>query len=291
MSREISHPLISIITAVLNRPRPLARTIQSVLEQDTRHLEHIVVDGGSWDETRAVLERFARPGLRFISESDDGIYDALNKGIRLARGSHICVLHADDVYLAGAITTMVEHVGEDPHAIWYADSRIGERRTDAPEQITPAIRLYNLGIAHQSIVAPRAAFDAAAAFNPAFRIVSDYVWMRDAYSGGLRFRKMRGCHVHLDASGLSSGQTEDTRRLFESEVAARTLLYYPFVPHEILSAIYRHRTCDASGDIAAWVQRMESSGESKSIARWSEFREALDDYVARFSTMRQSAPG
>ena len=291
MSSQTSETVISIITAVLNRPEPLSNTIESVLEQGHANIEHIVVDGGSSDSTRTVLENFALRGVRFISEPDDGIYDALNKGLALARGSHICALHASDLYFPRAISTMMEHVRQDPDAIWYADSRIGSRLVRAPEEITPAILLYNLGIAHQSIVAPRGAFDIAAAYDRSFRIVSDYLWMREAYCRGFRFRKMPGCHVHLDEGGLSSGRTEETRQLFEEEVATRTRLHYPFLPHAILSTMYKHRTSDESAKIRAWADRMESSDASKEITLWNEFRAALEDYLERLSKMRRSAGG
>ncbi|MFV0391971.1 MAG: glycosyltransferase family 2 protein [Paludibacteraceae bacterium] len=89
---------ISIITATYNSGRTLQRTIDSVREQDYATIEHIIIDGGSTDETLRIIEKNKSSISVFVSEKDNGIYDALNKGIKLATGSVIGFLNSDDVY-------------------------------------------------------------------------------------------------------------------------------------------------------------------------------------------------
>ena len=98
-----SWPKISVVTPSFNQGRFIGETIDSVIAQDYPNLEHIVVDGGSTDETMEVLERY-RPHLtHIISEQDRGQSDALNKGFRLATGEIFCWLNSDDRFAPGAL--------------------------------------------------------------------------------------------------------------------------------------------------------------------------------------------
>lgn len=87
---------ISIITAAYNNATTIKDTITSVCNQTLKPFEHIIIDGVSTDNTLEILKNY--PHLKIISEPDKGIYDALNKGIRLAKGDIIGILHADDFY-------------------------------------------------------------------------------------------------------------------------------------------------------------------------------------------------
>ena len=89
-------PLVSIVTPSLNQEAFIEETIRSVMEQDYPNIEHIVVDGGSEDQTIEILERYGSQ-LRWTSEPDRCIADACNKGIRVSRGEIICMVNADDV--------------------------------------------------------------------------------------------------------------------------------------------------------------------------------------------------
>lgn len=89
---------LSIITSCLNSSSTIARTLQSVVEQSYPCIEHIVIDGGSTDGTLAVLDQYRSNIACLISEPDNGMYDAMNKGIALATGDIVGILNADDVY-------------------------------------------------------------------------------------------------------------------------------------------------------------------------------------------------
>jgi glycosyltransferase involved in cell wall biosynthesis len=97
-------PLVSIITPVLNRAGIIADCLGSVAAQTYQPIEHIVVDGGSTDGTLEQLERHRAPHeFRYISEPDNGMYDAINKGIALARGDILAYLNSDDLYLPWSV--------------------------------------------------------------------------------------------------------------------------------------------------------------------------------------------
>src|SRR5689334_6995758 len=99
----MGEPMVSVVTVVYQGARTLQETIDSVVAQGRDDLEYIVVDGGSTDGTLEILERNRRHITSWRSEPDRGIYDAMNKGIRLARGQLIKLLNADDVLCPGSV--------------------------------------------------------------------------------------------------------------------------------------------------------------------------------------------
>lgn len=107
-----SKPLVSVVTPTFNSERYLERTIRSVLAQSHEPVEHLIVDGGSTDGTLAIVARY--PHLRLIQGRDKNMYDALNKGLRAARGEIIGCLNSDDQYAPGALAAVAEAFARDP---------------------------------------------------------------------------------------------------------------------------------------------------------------------------------
>ncbi len=138
------HPLMSITTATYNSEKTLARTIESVLNQTYDNIEYIIVDGLSQDRTLEVAEsyreRFAERGFSYkiVSEPDAGMYDAINKGIRLSRGEIIGNINSDDWYEPEAVERAVNYMAETDCEYMYADLRI--IRTDGSSFVKRARR-------------------------------------------------------------------------------------------------------------------------------------------------------
>jgi len=138
--------LISIITPCLNRAEFIEEAIQSVLEQDYKHVEHIIVDGGSTDGTLEILAKY--PHLRVVSEPDQGVYDAYNKGNLLANGDWVGFLNSDDFYEKEIFGEIVRHFNNRPQidaltsgATIFTEDPSGNRKTVA---IYPAITSQDL---------------------------------------------------------------------------------------------------------------------------------------------------
>lgn len=113
---------VSVITVCYNSESTLEETIRSVLDQDYNDLEYIVIDGGSTDGTRAILDKYNNAIDIVVSEKDKGLYDAINKGIDLASGELIALLHSDDLYAyTSVIRDVVTKLKEDGVESVYGD--------------------------------------------------------------------------------------------------------------------------------------------------------------------------
>lgn len=127
MAHSDNKPFISIITPCLNRAEFVREAIESVLNQDYKNFEHIVIDGGSTDGTLEILHEY--PHLRLVSEPDQGLYDAINKGIELARGEIIGLLNTDDYYSKDIFGKVAESFSRHPGA----DAVLGGARVFSKE--------------------------------------------------------------------------------------------------------------------------------------------------------------
>lgn len=112
----MSAPRISVITPCLNARETIERTLRSVHTQGYPNLQHVVVDGGSTDGTLDLVRQYE--DIVLISEPDDGLSDALNKGLRLADGDIIGWLNADDLYLPGALSAVAAAYERNPTTAW-----------------------------------------------------------------------------------------------------------------------------------------------------------------------------
>ena len=110
-------PTISIVTPCLNAAATIGRTLDSVASQGYSEIEHIVVDGGSTDGTLELLAEF--PDVKVISEPDEGLSDAVNKGIAIATGELVGWLNADDWYLPGALAAVAGAAAANPRNEWF----------------------------------------------------------------------------------------------------------------------------------------------------------------------------
>jgi len=176
---------ISIITAVYNNVRTISSCMESVLSQTHPDLEYIIVDGGSQDGTADVIRKYRKNIAKFVSEQDNGIYDALNKGIRMASGDVIGFLHADDLY---ADNTVIETVAANM-ALHDVDSCYGDLIYVQKDNTRRTIRYwkscpYKEGLfqrgwmpPHPTFFVRRKVYEAHGVFDTSFRISADYELM------------------------------------------------------------------------------------------------------------------
>ena len=124
-------PLISIITVVYNGAKTLEQTIQSVLNQTYKNIEYVIIDGGSSDGTLDIIKKYESHISYWISEPDKGLYDAMNKGISIAKGELIGIINSDDWYSEGAIQKVVtSFIENNEKLIFHGDTfYVDDKRT------------------------------------------------------------------------------------------------------------------------------------------------------------------
>ena len=137
---------LSVITVTYNAEHTLERTLKSVREQTYPAIEHIIVDGNSNDGTVALIHRYENERLKWISEPDKGLYDAMNKGIKMATGDYLCFLNAGDTfYDTDTVQKIFASIDEDHSPdILYGETAIVDdngrflhmRRLQAPKNLT-----------------------------------------------------------------------------------------------------------------------------------------------------------
>lgn len=173
---------ISIITIVYNREYCIADCIQSVLNQTYKNIEHIVIDGGSTDGTQKQIEPLTDKIAVYISEKDDGIFDALNKGIKNSTGDVIGILNSDDFfYQPETIDKVVQafiHSGAD--LVYAKGLFVDQNDLSKVKRIYPSkpfqkrYLFYGWIPLHTTIFVRREVFSRYGLYNPGYTIASDY---------------------------------------------------------------------------------------------------------------------
>jgi glycosyltransferase involved in cell wall biosynthesis len=113
MEANKNYPLISIITVSFNSETTIERTIRSVLDQKYKNIEYIIIDGLSKDKTIEIIKKYDDK-IKYLSESDEGIYDAFNKGLKLYSGDYVGFVNSDDYLLPNAIDILVKYIKKYP---------------------------------------------------------------------------------------------------------------------------------------------------------------------------------
>jgi glycosyltransferase involved in cell wall biosynthesis len=173
---------VSIITVSFNSAKTIADTIESVLSQDFPEIEYIIVDGNSSDDTLKIIRQYENRISKWISEKDQGMYDAMNKGIAMATGDVIGILNSDDVYINNqVISEMMALLQEKNAQVVFADLILVDQGDDSK-----VLRYYDSGHfhpdkfrygwmpAHPTVFVRRELYQAVGPFSTTYQIAADY---------------------------------------------------------------------------------------------------------------------
>lgn len=210
---------ISVITVCFNSVKTVENTIHSVVGQTHKNIEHIVVDGASTDGTVDILNRHCAKLAKVISEPDLGIYDAMNKGLRLATGEIIGFLNADDVYADDEVLSKVAAImGKDK-----LDALFGDAEFVNPDRPNQPMRRYRSGRfhpkriawgwmpAHPTLFLRRHVYERFGMFRTDYRIAGDFELVaRMFHSGTLSYRYLPEVLVRMRTGGISTGGWRNT---------------------------------------------------------------------------------
>ena len=187
-------PLVSVITAVFNNIHVVGDALQSVQEQDYPNIEHILIDGGSTDGTFEFLNARRAQLSYLISEPDTGIYDALNKGIKVAQGEYIAILHSDDVFDSPhVISALVESLEQNGADVCCSDVVITDRQSNSIQRFYMAhyFRNWLLRIGwmppHPGLLIRRSIHERFGVYDTQYKIAGDFdflvrIFLSDAVS-------------------------------------------------------------------------------------------------------------
>lgn len=205
---------ISIITVVYNSAKTLEDTMRSVLSQTYPDIEYIVVDGASEDSSVDLIRRYEpmfQGRMKWISEKDDGIYDAMNKGIRMATGDVVGILNSDDYFTADdVIERMVTAFDDDTLDAVYGDIhfiRDGEPdkcvRYYSSKRFSPKWLRFGFMPAHPSFYCRRKVYEKAGLYKTDYAIGSDYEMMVRLFL----VNKIKAKYLPLDFVTMRTGGT------------------------------------------------------------------------------------
>jgi len=175
-------PMVSIITVVYNSELYIEKTIQSIINQSYANIEYIIVDGGSSDTTIEIIKKYQKFIAKWISEKDNGLYDAMNKGINMASGNYLWFINSGDEIYSVSVLEEIFNFNTSPPDIIYGETEmidfkgqtIGMRRHSIPEKLSWKSLKFGMKVCHQSIIAKK---EIVESYNLNYKYSSDFEWL------------------------------------------------------------------------------------------------------------------
>ena len=207
---------ISIITVTFNSGKTLSNTIESVLNQSYANLEYIIMDGGSKDNTKEIIGYYLPKfdgRLKFVSEPDGGLYDAMNKGLLIAGGDVIGILNSDDFFTSIDVLQKVVEVFESSNI----EALYGDVHYVKDSDLTKCVRYYSSAVfrrslmrfglmpAHPSFYCRKTVYEKYGYFDTTYKIAADFEnLLRIIYIGKIQTQYVKKDFVTMRMGGISS---------------------------------------------------------------------------------------
>ena len=209
---------ISIITICLNRHKVIRDTIESVLSQNYNNIEYIVIDGGSSDGSLEIINSYSSNIDCLISEPDNGIYQAINKGLSRVTGDVVGLLHAGDLlYDNNVFSNVVGHFKQCDsdllygHSVVYTEDREKIIRKNVSPEYKDNLMKYGWFPSHQSIYFKSSVFDQYGNYNENYKIAADYEFLcRLVQYANLKSVYLSSVLVRMELGGASTGGVRNT---------------------------------------------------------------------------------
>ena len=210
----MSAPYFSVITVAYQAGNTIGRTGASLAGYPAELLEWVVIDGGSKDATLSVLQQLPKPPDVLVSEPDKGLYDAMNKGVKLAKGEFLLFLNADDWLVPGVLLEVQAAIEQAPGFAVYAAGLIEEYADRTPHTAFPHGRWPTSMPAFQPAAFVRkSSVQRQAWFDLRFRIAADFLFFKQLQRNQLPFFHLPLVTTHFSTDGLSSNDQARMREL------------------------------------------------------------------------------
>ena len=223
---------ISIITATFNSGKTLIDTIESVLNQSYQDIEYIIIDGASKDNTLDIIRQYEpcfKGRIKWLSEPDNGIYDAMNKGLALATGDVVGILNSDDFFTSPDVINRIADVFNDRKI----DAVYGDIHFVRDSDLTKCVRYYSsqgfrrwkmrLGFmpAHPSFYCRKGIYERVGFFDCSFKIAADFeILLRMIFVNRIRTRYIPMDCVTMRSGGASTSGLASHRQILKDHLRA-----------------------------------------------------------------------
>lgn len=198
-------PLISIITIVYNGEKFIEKCIQSVLGQSYSNIEYIIIDGGSTDRTVGIIKKYADSVTTWISEKDEGISDAFNKGLKLAKGEVIGIINADDWYEPYTVEKVAQMIGD--FDIVYGDLKLWKNdKVDFVLKGNHEYLVKEMTVNHPTVFIKRECYEKFGLFSMEYKCAMDYDLLLRFKVNHCRFGYIPAVLANMRWEGLSDTQ-------------------------------------------------------------------------------------
>ncbi len=206
---------ISVITICYNAAKTIEETINSVIHQDYPELEYIIIDGGSTDGTIEIVNKYRDKIAYFVSEPDNGISDAFNKGIKVSTGEMIGIINADDLYYKDAMKTVNAFFEANPNTdvtfgdfLSFSNEEYWGRRKK-PNTNLPDLK-FTFELNHPTVFVRRRAYEKFGLFSLDYKLAMDYELLSKMYFGGIEFSYINQIISCYREGGISQTQEKNT---------------------------------------------------------------------------------
>lgn len=199
---------VSIITVCFNGAQTIMQTIDSVLRQSYSNIEYLIIDGQSTDGTLDIIKEYEplfEGRMRWVSEKDEGIYDAMNKGICMASGELIGVINSDDYYEEHAVETMVNAMTEEKYQILYGAVRSWKNGKEESVALLSHEFLRERMIGHPACFVTKSVYEDFGVYDTKYTSVADYDFMLRMYENKkVKFYPVNHVIANFRAGGMCS---------------------------------------------------------------------------------------
>lgn len=202
---------VSIITVCFNSAATIRDTIESVLAQDYADIEYIIVDGASRDNTLDIVNEYRGRIAKVVSEPDKGIYDAMNKGIKMATGDVVGILNSDDFFTSSqSVSKLVSGFGNDTDAVYADLVYVKQHDTSKFSRLYSSAGFarwkirFGFMIPHPTFYAKKALFDRLGFYKLNYRVAADFELMARFFKADIKTRRVDAVVVSMREGGISS---------------------------------------------------------------------------------------
>ena len=242
-------PVISVITIVFNGEKHLEQSIRSVLDQDYPLIQYIIIDGGSTDNSVSIIRKYEKRLYYWKSESDNGISDALNKGISHATGEIVGIIHADDWYEPGVFQKVAENMGEAD--VCFGDIQLWNgQKKEFIQKANFELLSREMTINHPTVFIKKNAYDRLGGFDSKYRCAMDFDLLLKMKVNQCRFKYIPHVLANMRWGGFSDKQWKTGCR----ETLEIKNKYLP--DHELRHSLYylKHITAIQSAKTLAYLK-------------------------------------